>query len=99
MRTKLFLLTSLPATALLTPLAVTAQYAGASYESGPAKMEILQVDNRELSTMVYMAYTTPDDDNFKDTSSWMNFGDKTHIKVPGSNKQYHMHLTFEKGPG
>lgn len=94
MRTKLFLLTSLLATALLTPLAVTAQYAGASYESGPAKMEILQVDNRELSTMVYMAYTTPDDDNFKDTSSWMNFGDKTHIKVPGSNKQYHMVSTI-----
>ena len=31
-----------------------AQYAGAKYEKGPSpKMEILQVDNRELSTMVY----------------------------------------------
>ena len=51
-----------------------AQYAGAKYEKGPSsKMEILQVDNRELSTMVYMAYTTPDTDNWNETSSWMNF--------------------------
>ena len=69
MKSNLLLLTSLLATTSSVPFSATAQYAGASYESGPAKMEILQVDNREFSTMVYMAYTTPDDDNFKDTSS------------------------------
>lgn len=72
-----------------------AQYAGAKYGKSPSyRMEILQVDNRELSTMVYMAYTTPDSDNWKDTIHWMNIWDKTFIQVEGSSKQYHLISTI-----
>ena len=71
------------------------QFAGASFSSGPnSRMEILQVDNRKFSTMVYMSYTTPDTDDWNDFSSWMNFGDKTYLQVPGSTKQYHMISTI-----
>ena len=53
---------------LATAYSANAQYAGASYTSGPStKMEILQVENRDLSTLVYMAYTTPDTDDWNDT--------------------------------
>lgn len=79
---------------LLLGINVQAQYAGASFTTGPSRMEILQVDNRELSTMVYMAYTTPNTDNWNDTSSWMNFGDKTSILIDGSSKPYHMISTI-----
>jgi hypothetical protein len=79
---------------LLLGINVRAQYAGASYSTGPSQMEILQVENRELSTMVYMAYTTPDTDDWNQVSSWMNFGDKTYIQIDGSKKQYHMISTI-----
>ena len=70
-------------------------YAGATVNSGPnSRMEILQVDNREFSTMVYMAYTTPDTDDWNETSSWMNFGDKTYLQVPGNSKRYQMISTI-----
>lgn len=71
------------------------QFAGVTFSAGPnSRMEILQVDNREYSTMVYMSYTTPDTDDWNDSSSWMNFGDKTYLQVPGSTKQYHMISTI-----
>ena len=92
---KLYIICTILFYSLFIGVKAHAQYAGAKYEKGPyTKMEILQVDNRELSTMVYMAYTTPDADNWNETSSWMNFGDKTFIQVEGSSKQYHMISTI-----
>ena len=92
---KLYIICTILFYSLFIGVKAHAQYAGAKYEKGPSlKMEILQVDNRELSTMVYMAYTTPDADNWNETSSWMNFGDKTFIQVEGSSKQYHMISTI-----
>lgn len=44
--------------------------------------------------MVYMSYTTPDTENWKDEASWMNFGDKTFLQVDGSSKRYHMISTI-----
>ena len=74
---------------------IYAQYAGATFDSGPScNIEILQVENREFSTMVFMAYTTENADNWKETSNWMNIGDKTFIRVEGSNKKYHMISTI-----
>lgn len=65
------------------------QYAGAKYVTGPfSEMEILQVDNREASTLVYMAYTTPDTENWSETNGTINFGDKTFIQIDGSTKRY-----------
>lgn len=83
-------------TSFLTALSAQAQqFAGASFTSGPnSRMEILQVDNREFSTLVYMAYTTPDTDDWNDSSSWMNFGDKTFLQIPGEEKRYHMVSTI-----
>jgi hypothetical protein len=57
-------------------------------------MEILQVDNRECSTLVYLAYTTPNTADWNNVSSWMNFGDKTYIRIDGSNKRYQMISTI-----
>lgn len=92
---KLYIICTILFYSLFIGVKVHAQYAGAKYVKGPSpKMEILQVDNRELSTMVYMAYTTPDADNWNETSSWMNFRDKTFIQVEGSSKQYHMISTI-----
>ena len=92
---KLYIICTILFYSLFIGVKAHAQYAGAKYVKGPSpKMEILQVDNRELSTMVYMAYTTPDADNWNETSSWMNFGDKTFIQVEGSSKQYHMISTI-----
>ena len=92
---KLYIICTILFYSLFIGVKVHAQYAGAKYVKGPSpKMEILQVDNRKLSTMVYMAYTTPDADNWNETSSWMNFGDKTFIQVEGSSKQYHMISTI-----
>ena len=93
MNTKNFILTFL--CFLATSFYASAQFAGASYTSGPSsKMEILQVENRDLSTLVYMAYTTPNTDDWNDTSSWMNFSDKTYLTVNGSAKKYPMISTI-----
>lgn len=80
---------------LASPAQNTNAYAGATVNSGPnSRMEILQVDNREFSTMVFMAYTTPDTEDWNETSSWMNFGDKTYLQVPGNSKRYQMISTI-----
>ncbi len=56
---KLYIICTILFYSLFIGVKAHAQYAGAKYEKGPStKMEILQADNRELSTMVYMAYTT-----------------------------------------
>lgn len=44
--------------------------------------------------LVYMAYTTPNTDDWNDTSSWMNFSDKTYLTVNGSAKKYPMISTI-----
>lgn len=54
----------------------------------------MQVENRDLSTLVYLAYTTPDTENWNKVSSWMNFGDKTYIRIPSSTKKYQMLSTI-----
>lgn len=72
----------------------SAQFAGAGFDRGPERMQILQVENRDLSTLVYFAYTTPDTENWNEVSSWMNFGDKTYIRIPGSTKKYQMLSTI-----
>ena len=66
-----------------------AQYR-ASYESVHPRMNISQIDKREFSTLLFFDYTTPNDSTWFENSRWMNFGDKTYISVPGSNKKYRM---------
>lgn len=89
------ILISLLAIIVSSSVSMAQSFAGATVQSAPnARMEILQVDNREFSTLVFMSYTTPDVDNWSDDASWMNFGDKTYIQVPGSNKKYPMISTI-----
>ena len=76
-------------------LTASAQYAGATFSSGTtSNMEILQVENRDLSTLVYMAYTTPDTEDWNDVPNWMNFQEKTYLTIPGSSKKYPMISTI-----
>lgn len=70
------------------------KFAGATFSSGPSSLEILQVDNREYSTLVYMAYTTPNTVNWQDRHKWVNFGDKTYIRISGDAKKYQMISTI-----
>ena len=79
------------ACSLIAVTGAHAQCAGAKYEKGPSRrVEILQVDNRERSTMVYMAYTTPDSDDWEEASRVMSVEDGAFIRVEGSDKRYHM---------
>jgi hypothetical protein len=72
------ILISLLAIIISSGVSFAQSFAGAIVQSAPrARMEILQVDNREFSTLVFMSYTTPDVENGSDEASWMNFGDKT----------------------
>jgi hypothetical protein len=59
-----------------------AQYNKVSVAQKPQGMEILQVDNRESSTFVYLKLTSPSNDFIS------NIGDKTYIRVKGDNKTY-----------
>lgn len=66
-----------------------AQYKPTSYEA-PSRMNISQIDNREYSTLVFFDYTVPEDSTWNQNHQWMNFGDKTYLSIPGSNKKYKM---------
>lgn len=66
----------------------SAQFGNCSWSSGPERMQIVQVDLRDSSTLVFMEYTAPDAS--VDSVQWMNFSDGTYIHLPGSNKRYHL---------
>ncbi|UKK54393.1 hypothetical protein [Prevotella sp. E2-28] len=61
---------------------VMAQYANIRIVKEPSCLKILQVDFRESSTLVYIKAVSPSNDYRA------NIGEKTFIRVKGSNKQY-----------
>ena len=61
-----------------------AQYNKVSVAQKPQSMEVLQVDNRESSTMVILKYTR------QEGIDWSNISEKTFARVNGSYKQYHL---------
>lgn len=61
-----------------------AQYNKVSVAQKPHSMEVLQVDNRESSTMVILKYTR------QEGIDWSNISEKTFARVNGSYKQYHL---------
>ena len=61
-----------------------AQYNKVNVDKIPPMMEVLQVDNRESSTMVYLKYTR------REGIDWSNINEKTFARVNGSYKQYHL---------
>lgn len=74
---------------LSVSLLAYAQYKPMTYEA-PPRMNISQIDNREYSSLVFFDYTVPEDSTWNQNHQWMNFGDKTYLSVPGSNKKYKM---------
>ena len=75
----------LTGTLLLAAKSVSfAQYNKVSVDKIPPMMEVLQVDNRESSTMVYLKYTR------REGIDWSNINEKTFARVNGSYKQYHL---------
>lgn len=68
---------------------VFAQHKPTSFEA-PPRMNIYQIDNREFSTLVFFDYTVPEDSTWNHSHQWLNFGDKTYLSVPGSQKKYKM---------
>ena len=61
-----------------------AQYNKVKVDKIPPMMEVLQVDNRESSTMVYIKYTR------REGIDWSNINEKTFARINGSYKQYHL---------
>ena len=61
-----------------------AQFNKVSVAQKPQSMEVLQVDNRESSTMVILKYTR------QEGIDWSNISEKTFARVNGSYKQYHL---------
>lgn len=61
-----------------------AQYSRVSVDKIPPMMEVLQVDNKESSTMVYLKYTR------QEGIDWSNINEKTFARIKGSYKQYHL---------
>ena len=61
-----------------------AQYNKVSVEKTHPSIEVLQVDDRESSTMVILKYTR------KEGIDWSNISEKTFARVSGSYKQYHL---------
>ena len=75
----------LTGTLLLAAKSVSfAQYNKVCVDKIPPMMEVLQVDNRESSTMVYLKYTR------REGIDWSNINEKTFARVNGSYKQYHL---------
>ena len=68
---------------------VFAQHKPTSFVA-PPRMNIYQIDNREFSTLVFFDYTVPEDSTWNQSHQWINFGDKTYLSVPGSQKKYKM---------
>lgn len=74
----------LTCTLLFSVTSSFAQYNKVTVDKIPPMMEVLQVDNRESSTMVYLKYTRRED------VDWSNINEKTFARVNGSYKQYHL---------
>lgn len=74
----------LTCTLLFSVTSSFAQYNKVTVDKIPPMMEVLQVDNRESSTMVYLKYTRRED------IDWSNINEKTFARVNGSYKQYHL---------
>ena len=62
-----------------------AQFTNISVDKKPSSMEIVQIDNRENSTLVFIKCTREND-----TIAWMNINDKTFAKIKGANREYHL---------
>src|SRR5574344_123819 len=62
-----------------------AQFTNITVDKKPTSMEIVQIDNRENSTLVFIRYTREND-----SISWMNINEKTFAKIKGSNREYHL---------
>ena len=62
-----------------------AQFTNISVDNKPSSMEIVQIDNRENSTLVFIKYTREND-----AIAWMNINEKTIAKTKGSNREYHL---------
>ena len=73
----------------LSIVSLSAQHKSITYDA-PPRMNISQIDNREFSTLVFFDYTVPEDSTWNQSHQWMNFGDKTYLSVPGSQKKYKM---------
>ena len=63
----------------------SAQFTNITVDKKPTSMEIVQIDNRENSTLVFIRYTREND-----SISWMNINEKTFAKIKGSNREYHL---------
>lgn len=74
----------LTCTLLFSVTSSFAQYNKVTVYKIPPMMEVLQVDNRESSTMVYLKYTR------REGIDWSNINEKTFARVNGSYKQYHL---------
>ncbi len=68
-------------------------FAGASFVQGPERMEILQVENRDYSTLVYIAYTTPSAKEWH-IGDYICFGDNTYAAIKGDSKRYKLISTI-----
>lgn len=49
-----------------------------------SNLSIVQIDNRESSTLVILKGTSPEKDG------WSNINEKAFVRIKGSNKQYHL---------
>lgn len=79
----------LPILFSIVALSAYSQHKPISYDA-PPRMNVSQIDNREYSTLIFFDYTVPEDSTWNQNHQWMNFGDKTYLSVPGSNKKYKM---------
>lgn len=61
-----------------------AQYTKVSCARFPQAMDIVQIDYRESSTIVFLKYIC------QEGITWSNIGEKTIAKIDGDYKQYHL---------
>ena len=71
--------------ALFASTRLSAQYTDIRVNSLPQSMKIVQVDNREISTLVFIRYTRQEEG-----ITWMNINEKTIARCKGSEKDYHL---------
>ena len=71
--------------ALFASTRLSAQYTDIRVNSLPQSMKIVQVDNRENSTLVFIRYTRQEEG-----ITWMNINEKTIARCKGSEKDYHL---------
>lgn len=74
---------------VVLPFSVIAQHIPTSFDA-PPRLNLSQIDNREHSTLLFFDYYVPNDTTWNHKNQWINFGDKTYLSIPGSNKKYKM---------